>query len=147
MFTSRVVWGLSRPLLYVTAVASFVVTYETLRQAGYLPDGAPTIQLTTKEPFGLTSFALSLLLVFRTNSSYGRWDEARKMWGLVLNRSRDIVRQGLSYIPEDKPELREMMVRWTPAFSKSLMCHLRKGEDLRDEVKVGGRGLDVQFFG
>jgi hypothetical protein len=40
-----------------------------------------------------------------------------------------------------------MMVRWTPAFSKSLMCHLRKGEDLRDEVKVGGRGLDVQFFG
>ncbi len=31
--------------------------------------------------------------VFRTNASYERWDGARKMWGLVLNRSRDIVRQ------------------------------------------------------
>jgi predicted membrane chloride channel (bestrophin family) len=28
-----------------------------------------------------------------TNSSYGRWDEARKMWGQVVNRSRDIARQ------------------------------------------------------
>ena len=28
-----------------------------------------------------------------TNSSYGRWDEARKMWGLIVNRSRDFVRQ------------------------------------------------------
>ena len=31
--------------------------------------------------------------VFRTNSSYGRWDEARKLWGSVTNRSRDFARQ------------------------------------------------------
>ena len=31
--------------------------------------------------------------VFRTNSSYSRWLDARKTWGLVLNRSRDLVRQ------------------------------------------------------
>ena len=31
--------------------------------------------------------------MFRTNSSYGRWDEARKLWGSVTNRSRDFVRQ------------------------------------------------------
>ena len=28
-----------------------------------------------------------------TNSSYDRWWEARKLWGGVVNRSRDIVRQ------------------------------------------------------
>lgn len=28
-----------------------------------------------------------------TNTSYQRWDEARKMWGLIVNRSRDITRQ------------------------------------------------------
>ncbi|KIY95575.1 hypothetical protein MNEG_12386 [Monoraphidium neglectum] len=67
--------------------------------------------------------------------SYGRWDEARKMWGLVLNRSRDIARQGLSYIPDDRQDLRDMLCRWTPAFSRSLMTHLRKGEDLREELK------------
>lgn len=28
----------------------------------------------------------SLLLVFRTNASYGRFDEARKLWGNIVNR-------------------------------------------------------------
>ena len=27
-----------------------------------------------------------------TNSSYGRFDEARKMWGQIVNRTRDITR-------------------------------------------------------
>jgi predicted membrane chloride channel (bestrophin family) len=38
--------------------------------------------------FNITSATLGLLLVFRTNTSYSRWDEARKMWGLVVNRTR-----------------------------------------------------------
>lgn len=46
-----------------------------------------------EEPLTITSFALSLLLVFRTNSSYGRFAEARQLWGLMLNRSRDLSRQ------------------------------------------------------
>lgn len=31
--------------------------------------------------------------VFRTNSSYARWEEARRTWGGVVNRSRDLLRQ------------------------------------------------------
>lgn len=31
--------------------------------------------------------------MFRTNSSYSRWLDARKTWGLVLNRSRDFTMQ------------------------------------------------------
>ena len=49
--------------------------------------------MVTNDAFSLSSFALSLLLVFRTNTSYARWDEARKLWGGVVNRSRDVVRQ------------------------------------------------------
>jgi hypothetical protein len=91
--SSRVVRGLARPLIYIAGVSSAVVAYETARATGVTPDWAPSVQLNSKEVFGLTSFALSLLLVFRTNASYERWDGARKMWGLMLNRSRDIVRQ------------------------------------------------------
>ena len=40
-----------------------------------------------------TTVALSLLLVFRTNAAYGRWDEARKMQGMLVNRSWDSMRQ------------------------------------------------------
>ncbi len=65
-------------------------------QAGLLPTTFPDFRVTGRELtqlVALTSPALSLLLVFRTNASYERWDSARKMWGLVLNRSRDMVRQ------------------------------------------------------
>jgi hypothetical protein len=43
-------------------------------------------------PFTLTSFAVSLLLVFRTNSSYSRWWEARMQVGGLVNRCRSVAR-------------------------------------------------------
>ena len=64
-----------------------------LLQLGILPAQAPGLSIETNAPFSLTSFALSLLLVFRTNTSYERWAEAREIWGGVTNRSRDILRQ------------------------------------------------------
>ena len=47
----------------------------------------------------LTGSTLGLLLVFRTNSSYNRFDEARKAWGLLVNRCRDIERQATAFFP------------------------------------------------
>jgi ion channel-forming bestrophin family protein len=38
----------------------------------------------------LVGFALSLLLVFRTNSAYDRWWEGRKAWGSLVNNSRNL---------------------------------------------------------
>lgn len=54
--------------------------------------GLPVPQIAI-EPMQLTSFALSLLLVFRTNASYARWQEARKMFGSITTTGRDIFRQ------------------------------------------------------
>ena len=49
-------------------------------QEGLLPPWLPTLLMPT-DPFNLTSFALSLLLVFRTNTSYDRWLEVVEHWG------------------------------------------------------------------
>ncbi|MBK9151809.1 MAG: hypothetical protein IPM26_12805 [Saprospiraceae bacterium] len=38
----------------------------------------------------LVGFALSLLLVFRTNTAYERWWEGRKLWGSFVNNSRNL---------------------------------------------------------
>ena len=54
--------------------------------------GLPIPQIAI-EPMQLTSFALSLLLVFRTNASYARWQEARKMFGSITTTGKDIFRQ------------------------------------------------------
>src|SRR5690242_3653386 len=40
----------------------------------------------------LIGVALGLLLVFRTNSSYDRFWEGRKLWGAIVNDSRNLAR-------------------------------------------------------
>ncbi|PNH00274.1 hypothetical protein TSOC_013907, partial [Tetrabaena socialis] len=82
--------------------------------------------LMSAEPQGLTSFALSLLLVFRTNSSYGRFDEARKIWGGILNRARNIANQAVTFIPPEDVAGREAVGKWT--------AHLQEDADLRLEL-------------
>jgi putative membrane protein len=40
--------------------------------------------------FTLLGIALSVLLAFRTNTAYDRWWEGRKLWGMLINTSRNI---------------------------------------------------------
>lgn len=40
--------------------------------------------------FTLIGFVLSLLLVFRTNTAYDRWWEGRRLWGLLVNNTRNL---------------------------------------------------------
>lgn len=138
LFQSRIVRGLLPPLVTLTGIATFVAVYQTLLESGTLPASFPKITFESG-PFSSTSFALSLLLVFRTNTSYARWLEARTIWGGITNRSRDIVRQAITFTPPEETELVEMYKRWSIAYSKTLMCHLREDEDynivLKDVLK------------
>src|SRR6478752_7782589 len=38
----------------------------------------------------LLGFAISMLLVFRTNTAYDRWWEGRRQWGALVNTSRNL---------------------------------------------------------
>lgn len=49
----------------------------------------------------LVGFVLSLLLVFRTNSSYDRWWEGRKIWGSFTNNSRNLALKLNAFLPEN----------------------------------------------
>jgi ion channel-forming bestrophin family protein len=51
------------------------------------------------DPTGHTvlGVALSMLIVFRTNSAYSRFWEARSHWGMIVNTSRNLVRMGALY--------------------------------------------------
>lgn len=78
-----------------------------------------------------------VLVTFRTNNAYKRFDEARKMWGLLLNRSRDIVRQCVSFFPEEQMQRKATFARWSIALSQTLKCHLRPAyaEDLQKDLE------------
>lgn len=153
MLSSRLVVSLAQPLLFIAGVSTAVAGFHTLCDLHYI-EPIPQFSLDSTEPFSLTSFALALLLVFRTNTSYSRWLDARKAWGSLINRSRDITRQYLIFygddsdvdtilsVQEEKGErkgdegemkrhqyLKDMFGRWVIAFSICLKCHLRENED------------------
>ena len=80
----------------------------------------------------LIGAALGLLLVFRTNASYGRYVEARELLGRIVNASRDLARQVVTYVA-DHPEcaaLREDVLRWLGAFYRLLVQSVRDERDL-----------------
>ncbi|XAZ82145.1 bestrophin family ion channel (plasmid) [Fibrella sp. ES10-3-2-2] len=49
----------------------------------------------------LMGTCISLLLAFRTNQAYERWWEARIVWGGIVNDSRTLIRQLLTFLPEE----------------------------------------------
>ena len=76
------------------------------------------LHLNTKNPtvmHSILGFVLSMLLVFRTNSAYDRWWEGRKIWGSVVNNSRNLALK-LSTIlvhEKDKAEIKHLIIgRW-----------------------------------
>jgi ion channel-forming bestrophin family protein len=47
---------------------------------------------------------ISLLLAFRSNQAYDRWWEARIIWGGIVNDSRTLVRQAITFYRSDSSE-------------------------------------------
>lgn len=89
-------------------------------------------------PFTLSAPALGLLLVFRVNSASARFNEARVLWGDIVNRSRDIARQSQLWA-QDREHAAEFC-RWIPAFMAALMCRLRYPDEhsLEEELRRAG---------
>jgi putative membrane protein len=78
-----------RGTLWVLVIASLVELVVHFH-GDYLPD----IPIAVPAFLGTT---ISLLLSFKLNQSYERWWEARKVWGAIVNDSRTLVRQLLSF--------------------------------------------------
>ncbi|MDA0659189.1 MAG: bestrophin family ion channel [Planctomycetota bacterium] len=71
------------------------------------------------------SLVLGALLVFRTNTAYARWWEARTLWGGLVNASRNLAIKLdclASLAQTDSEFLRDRLVR----FPRVLMEHLRR---------------------
>jgi ion channel-forming bestrophin family protein len=83
-----------------------------------------------------------MVVAFRANKSYTRWDEARKNWGMNINHTRDLVRMANAYYdtsattPEERKQDLEMVSKCTWAFVRSMKRHLSpEWEDEEDFKK------------
>lgn len=79
----------------------------------------------------MLGFVISLLLVFRTNTAYDRWWEGRKMWGALVNNSRNLAIK-IAVMLDDKED-KAIMRRLIPAYAHVLSLHL-KNEDISHEL-------------
>jgi putative membrane protein len=73
--------------------------------------------------------ALALLLVFRTNASYDRFWEGRRMWGNIINESRNLARLASAVFAEDTAFRRRLM-GWILCFPDAMRYHLRGQKNL-----------------
>lgn len=71
-----------------------------------------------------TSVVMGLLLVFRTNTAYERWSEGRKLWGQLVNDSRNLcfkIRSFVQVPEQDKMQFGQLVI----SFAFALKHHLR----------------------
>jgi putative membrane protein len=83
-------------------------------------------------PHEIGGALLGLLLVLRTNAGYDRWWEARKLWGGIVNQTRNLALIGLAHGPADE-RWREQFIHWTAAFAWAAKARLR-GESAAPEL-------------
>lgn len=80
----------------------------------------------------LLGLMLGLLLVFRTNTAYDRWWEGRKLWGQLLNESRNLVVKLATCVTasvDDKRRVADHLIEFARALRDSLRTSVATGSD------------------
>jgi putative membrane protein len=111
------------PLMLFIGLYSAVIAYLEI-EYWVLPDDSHVKNITIMH--GMLGFVISLLLVFRTNTAYDRWWEGRKMWGSLVNNSRNISIK-LSVILKEESD-RAFFRKIIPSYASILNKHLKDEE-------------------
>lgn len=87
---------------------------------------------TTISMHSLLGIVLGLFLVFRTNSSYDRWWEGRKLWGSMVNNTRNLAHKMNAFLDPADTDNRNWFAMMIPNFVVAVKEHLRKGTKLSE---------------
>ena len=113
------------PLLVIIGLYSWLVGY-LVTEYFHLPDSSHLKSVSLLHT--LLGFAISMLLVFRTNTAYDRWWEGRRQWGALVNSSRNMAIKLNSMLAHDDLKNRSFFVHLIPRFAMELKGHLQKEE-------------------
>lgn len=109
-------------LILLIALYSFIIAYAELHYFGLSEN---KYIKNIYQMHGLLGFALSLLLVFRTNTAYDRWWEGRKLWGALVNNSRNLAIKLNAVISKDDADNRLFFSKAIPMYAVVLKEHLQ----------------------
>jgi putative membrane protein len=116
--TLRMIW----PMILLIAVYTSGVDYWLSSKPEIT--GSPVMKNLTIM-HSLLGLVISLLLVFRTNTAYDRWWEGRKLWGALVNNSRNLAMKLHALLPADNVKQRHFFRKAIPLFAFTLDKHLK----------------------
>lgn len=130
--------------IVLIAIGMTALEIHVLRQRLSLPPLVVTVLGT----------ALAFFIGFLNNQAYDRWWEARKIWGALVNDSRNYALMIQAYFEAPEPEqqeevthLQQRLVQQHIAFLKATVIRLRgRGEPFNEHLSVEER-LEVKSHG
>ena len=116
------------PLMVGVGIYAALITWILLDYV-HLPDSS--VIHKTNVVHSTLGFVLSLLLAFRINSAYDRWWEGRKLWGSLVNNSRNLAIKIKHLGTEADAQFYNVYI---PLYAEVLKDHLR--ENLRGDYNA-----------
>ena len=122
------------PVMIFIAIYCAVIAYLEI-EYWELPEDSHVKNISVMH--GMLGFVISLLLAYRTNTAYDRWWEGRRMWGNLVNNSRNFAIK-LSAVLNDEKD-KAFFRKMIPAYASVLNKHLKDDEtakQLFDDVDL-----------
>jgi ion channel-forming bestrophin family protein len=104
-----------------------LIIYATL--VSYLSHIYPFLALPIG-PFEYGGLIMGLILVFRINAGYDRWWEARKLWGSIVNQSRNLTIILVNYTTHTDSDWLLKITNYISALPYLIKDHLRETKDI-----------------
>lgn len=125
---SRQVMKTLTPTLIFMGVYSAIVCYLVIDFFEF-PEISfhPTIHMHS-----LLGIVLGLFLVFRTNSAYDRWWEGRRLWGGLVNSTRNLALKLNASITKENHEDRDWFAKMIGNFAFATKDNLRRGVQMHE---------------
>lgn len=90
-----------------------------------------SLKTVGSEFHGFLGLILGTLLVFRTNTSYDRWWEGRKLWGQLVNDTRNLAIKVQTCVRSEAAD-KQRLGQWLIDFAYGLKEHLRGSGSLKE---------------
>lgn len=119
--------------LFTTAFCYYVLHYLGLHRSKF--EGTTAVH-------SLLGIVLGLFLVFRTNSAYDRWWEGRRLWGSMVNSTRNFAMKLNAYLGKEHAAEREWFMNMIQNFVYATKEHLRHGVKLEQLIPADDAFLE-----
>ncbi|MBL7931790.1 MAG: hypothetical protein JNL60_07810 [Bacteroidia bacterium] len=83
----------------------------------------------------ISGFIISMVLVFRINTAYDRWWEGRKLWGSLVNTSRNLAIKLNALVDKEDLYTRSNLHELISNFPFALKEHLRNNASKKEDIK------------